>query len=261
MIAEGNKESERSIEVLKDSQLNLRAQPVSKVAEPTSTLSTTLAPNAAVSTEPKTPPPNSAVATIAHTPEDKSERQLSALCTLAVVSIPSGAEIFVDDDFVGNTPSTLSVSPGKHAITIKKTGFQRWVRKVNLNGGSITLNAELVSGSDETPAANPPVVLDSGNESAEVPRTNVSPNVAGWIGIHAQNRGDLAVVTDVISDGPAAKAGIQVGNIIVALDGRLTKGKDVEAAIEALKSGTQISINYARGPLAHTVWVTVSSKK
>jgi S1-C subfamily serine protease len=87
-----------------------------------------------------------------------------------------------------------------------------------------------------------------------------SKKPVGWIGVHAQNRGDVAVVTNVVADSPTAKAGIQVGDIIVALDGRLIKGKDVEAAIAALKPGTQISINYARGSAAHEVRVTVGSQ-
>jgi serine protease Do len=76
---------------------------------------------------------------------------------------------------------------------------------------------------------------------------------------HAQNKGDVAVVTSVAADSPGAKAGIQVGDIILALDGRLIKGKDFESAVAALKPGTQISINYARGSSAHEVQITAGS--
>jgi S1-C subfamily serine protease len=67
-------------------------------------------------------------------------------------------------------------------------------------------------------------------------------------------------VTNVISDSPGAKAGIPPGDFILALDGRLIKGKDFETAVAALKPGTQISINYVRGSLAHEVSITVGSK-
>jgi S1-C subfamily serine protease len=59
---------------------------------------------------------------------------------------------------------------------------------------------------------------------------------------------------------PAAKAGLQAGDIIVALDGRLIKGKNFETAVADLKPGTQILVNYARGSLTHEVSITVGSK-
>jgi hypothetical protein len=43
---------------------------------------------------------------------------------------------------------------GKHSITVRKTGFQDWVREMNLSGGTINLAAELVPGST-VPAAAP----------------------------------------------------------------------------------------------------------
>jgi S1-C subfamily serine protease len=97
-------------------------------------------------------------------------------------------------------------------------------------------------------------------DSAVVPASYSSPNPVGWIGIHAQNKGDAAVVTNVNADSPGAQAGIQVGDIILALDGRLIKGKDFETTVAALKPRTRISVNYARGSTAHEVWITVGSQ-
>jgi hypothetical protein len=74
-----------------------------------------------------------------------------AASSLAIGSTPAGADIYLDQNFVGNTPSTVSVPSGKHSVSVRKAGFQDWVRDMNFSGGSITLNAELVSGST-TPA-------------------------------------------------------------------------------------------------------------
>lgn len=71
----------------------------------------------------------------------------SAASNLAISSTPVGADIYVDQNFVGNTPSTVSVPSGKHSVSIRKNGFQDWAREMNLSGGAITLNAELVPGS------------------------------------------------------------------------------------------------------------------
>jgi hypothetical protein len=76
-----------------------------------------------------------------------------AASNLAISSDPAGADIYLDQNFVGNTPSTVSVSPGKHAVSVRKAGFQDWVREMNFSGGSITLSAELVSGTTTAPVA------------------------------------------------------------------------------------------------------------
>ncbi len=67
----------------------------------------------------------------------------AAQASLIVESSPPGADIEVDGGFVGNTPSTITVAPGAHEITVKKTGFADWTRKMNVTGGSVHLDAEL----------------------------------------------------------------------------------------------------------------------
>jgi S1-C subfamily serine protease len=131
------------------------------------------------------------------------------------------------------------------------------MRNVNLYGGSVTLNAELVPSTDEVHTATTAMADTSKGSVTPVALANSSQKSVGWIGVQAQNKGDVALVTNVISDSPAAKAGIQPGDVILALDGRLMKGKDFEAAVAALKPGTLISVNYARGSSAHEVSITV----
>lgn len=191
------------------------------------------------------------------THSSQSSQSTPMLSAVSVNSTPAGADVFVDDGFVGNTPSTLNISAGKHVVAVRKSGFQEWVRSVNLYGGSITLNAELAHSTDEMHAATP-ALADGSKESVSAEAYSSQTSV-GWIGVHAQNSGDVAVVTNVMADSPGAKAGIQVGDVILALDGRLMKGKDFETAVAVLKPGTQISLNYARGSSAHEVSITVGS--
>jgi hypothetical protein len=64
--------------------------------------------------------------------------------SVIVKSTPDGAEITVDDNFVGNTPSTLRLKAGDHVISISKPGFTLWKRTVTLSPGSnITVDAVL----------------------------------------------------------------------------------------------------------------------
>jgi hypothetical protein len=63
---------------------------------------------------------------------------------LSVASTPDGADIEVDGNFVGNTPSDVQVTEGEHTVAVKKAGFKDWQRKMKVSAGSnIRLNAEL----------------------------------------------------------------------------------------------------------------------
>jgi hypothetical protein len=66
-----------------------------------------------------------------------------AQASLVIDSTPPGADIEVDGSFVGNTPSTIAVTPGSHEISVKKKGFANWTRKLNATSGSVRLSAEL----------------------------------------------------------------------------------------------------------------------
>jgi hypothetical protein len=43
-------------------------------------------------------------------------------------STPDGADIVIDGNLVGNTPSTLRLTPGHHAIEIRMAGYRTWSR-------------------------------------------------------------------------------------------------------------------------------------
>lgn len=62
---------------------------------------------------------------------------------LTIESSQPGADIEIDGNFVGNTPSTVSVVAGQHTITVKKKGYAAWSRTMMVSGGSVHLNADL----------------------------------------------------------------------------------------------------------------------
>src|SRR6266567_4623033 len=64
---------------------------------------------------------------------------------LDIASTPPGADIEIDGKFVGNTPSSISVAPGDHEISIKKSGFTEWTRKMSVSSGHVNINAELAA--------------------------------------------------------------------------------------------------------------------
>jgi len=178
-----------------------------------------------------------------------ASRQASALrSTVAISSTPAGAEIYLDEQFVGSTPSSLDVAAGTHSISVKKPGFQDWAREMSFQGGAITLSAELVPGSAGGPQ---PVRLSQRSASVVV---GTPP---GWIGVAAEPAtSDGAVVTAVFPDGPGAKAGLKVGDIIQSVNGTTLKD-DFETAIGTYKPGTNIVVSFMRGAWGSVKLVTV----
>jgi PEGA domain len=68
----------------------------------------------------------------------------AALSTVDIKSTPDGAEITVDDKFMGSTPSSLRLAVGNHKIKLGKSGFKAWERTMTVSAGATaTVDATL----------------------------------------------------------------------------------------------------------------------
>jgi hypothetical protein len=56
--------------------------------------------------------------------------------TVELNSEPEGADITVDDKFMGDTPSSLRLAPGDHKIKLEKPGFKTWERVLTVSAGT-----------------------------------------------------------------------------------------------------------------------------
>jgi hypothetical protein len=81
----------------------------------------------AVPAEPSITKPN---ASTSATQEDKGK--------IMVTSVPEGAEVYVDEDLVGNAPATLKLSAGKHTVKVSQPGFKPWTKQIAVYAGSET---------------------------------------------------------------------------------------------------------------------------
>jgi hypothetical protein len=64
---------------------------------------------------------------------------------LAITSEPSGAEIEINGEFIGNTPTTVTAKEGSVTVVVKKAGYQPWQRTLKLSSGDKrTLQADLI---------------------------------------------------------------------------------------------------------------------
>ena len=86
---------------------------------------------------------NHTVGTITAAVTGSSPAPPSTSAAISVISSIAAADIEVDGAFVGNTPTTVKLSPGPHSIVVKH-GAKSWQRTLQVNAGStITLNATL----------------------------------------------------------------------------------------------------------------------
>jgi hypothetical protein len=84
----------------------------------------------AVPTEPSMTKP-AAVAASAAAPAAVEEKG-----KVLVSSTPDGADVYVDDAFVGHAPATLKLSSGKHTVKITQEGYKDWSKEVSVFAGS-----------------------------------------------------------------------------------------------------------------------------
>lgn len=55
-----------------------------------------------------------------------------AWAEVAMATNPPGADIFVDDELLGQTPTTLEILEGKHKIRVKLGGYKLWQEDLNV---------------------------------------------------------------------------------------------------------------------------------
>ena len=81
----------------------------------------------------------------ADAPSEPEARQTPAgLGSVTITSDPDGAEIYVDDKFVGNAPAKLKLPAGNHVMILKAAGFKEWKRTLEvLKGSQVTLKPAL----------------------------------------------------------------------------------------------------------------------
>jgi PEGA domain-containing protein len=98
-------------------------------------------------TQPTTAPETSAASvqpTATATVAQNGSGADAALSTVEIKSTPEGAEITVDDKFMGSTPSSLRLAVGDHKIKLGKSGFKTWERTMTVSGGATaTVDATL----------------------------------------------------------------------------------------------------------------------
>ena len=125
----------------------------------------------------------------------------SGMATLIIETIPANAQVFVDDEYIGNTgPEPVVVSdlePDEYDVMVTKEGFRSWDRTIDLGSGERrTLNANLKKGQDlgvtgvwKNPA-EPTISYVLTQQGNRVTMTEVTTSYLGTV-VTAQGEGQL----------------------------------------------------------------------
>lgn len=73
-------------------------------------------------------------------PLDAEKFQASSIKNTAAVNFKvntDGAEIWIEDKFVGNAPATIRLPEGEYPVVVQKPGFQPWKRTIAVTAGSL----------------------------------------------------------------------------------------------------------------------------
>lgn len=83
----------------------------------------------------------------------------------------------------------------------------------------------------------------------------------GWLGVYLDPMAEAAVVTKVVEDSPAQKAGLQAGDVIVAVGDRATPTRDeLVAAVRSHDAGDKVRLKIRRGDKDRLVVVSLAER-
>ena len=157
------------------------------------------------------------------------------------------------DDFI---QTDASINPGNSGGPL-----------FNLKGEVVGINTAIIQGGQgigfATPIQLAKSVLDQLKDKGKVTRgwlgvyiQSLSPDVSEKLGIK-DRRG--ALVSDVTKDGPAEKAGIRSGDVIVAFNGKEIRDEhELPATVAVTKPGQKVDIKVIRDGKELTVPVTIA---
>ena len=183
---------------------------------------------------------------------------LGQTVTMGIISATGRGGLGIEDyeDFI---QTDASINPGNSGGAL-----------VNTKGELIGINTAILSrsGGNQGVGFAVPVdmvrqVMTQLKDKGSVTRARLglyfqelTPKLASALGAKATSG---ALVTDVVPDGPAAKAGLQKEDVIVGMNGKDMDGRSLRVAVGSIAPGTTIQLKVLRGGAERQFSVTLDT--
>jgi hypothetical protein len=185
--------------------------------------------------------------------------------TAEISSHPLGADIEIDGNFVGSTPSSVGIVAGEHTLRVSKSGYKKWERTLKSSTGTIKIAAELepiptnASATSHTPTEGA-AIHDSDLSAYSSEGKSEEARIGIWFTGNPTTRHDGVEISGVQPKGLADSIGIQPGDILLAIDGHYLYTID-ELRGELLRhdKGTRLAIRYRHGRLTYDNYLVLAS--
>jgi C-terminal processing protease CtpA/Prc len=144
--------------------------------------------------------------------------------------------------------TVTEVAPGSAAAS---AGLRAQDRIISIDGQPMTGQRRLMAVLGGIYGERIPVVIDRGGRQFTVQLTMDSAGERPWLGVYLQDNQENergARITHIYPAGPAARAGLRTGDVIVGVnDQEIQASYDLIAAIDALQPQSKVKLKVLRG--------------
>lgn len=190
-----------------------------------------------------------------------------------ISSVPAAADIEIDGNFVGATPSSPEIESGQHRLRISKKGYGTWERTVTSTSGNIKIAAELERLPDSAPSATQAIDKkdDPVGDIATTPTSRSSDSTGDppeevligiWFKGNPTVRHDGIEICGVRPNGPADSIEMKPGDVLLAIDDHyLFTIDEVRDELLHRQPGSRLRIRYRRNQLISENYLTINPKR
>jgi serine protease Do len=140
---------------------------------------------------------------------------------------------------------------------VRVTDTAAFVKVLQAHGAGDTLRLAIRRGRQALDLA---VTLAPRKGAQAKPTPKPTPASPGWLGIAVEDRGGV-VVSEVAEGGPAARAGVKPGDVLVAIDGKaLTSVQVLAETISTRKAGQVIALDVNRNGWTKTLKIPLGKR-